>query len=261
MAVGTDPLESALKKAIERLAAQEGSLLAAALEPILLSNLARGRVRYFLEHQENSNLEDYIRRVADYYEQLHEYIHQIQQERRAEVWEPIYKKLHRWAFGRLRRKGFLVEEIHRHQHHVHCATEAAMRILHAHFPYDTDFDPWAFVIVEHMVSKHAERLRKDRQKEQNTVSVDQWETGLDMLRDQITSHFHEQIADQSELLDAIARLPSLVQRQLILRRYFDGWSFEQIAAESGKKVNAIYRLHYEALTNLRKILRSKRDNK
>ncbi len=233
----------------------------AALEPILLRNHARGRVRYFLKHQENGDLEDYIRRVADYYEQLHEYIHQIQQERRAEVWEPIYKKLHSWAFGRLQQKGLLIEEIRRHQHHVHCATEAAVRILHAHFPYDTGFEPWAFVIVEHMVNKHIARLMKERQKEQNIVSVDQWETGPDMLRDQITSLFHEQIADKSELLDAIAQLPSLAQQQLILRRYFDGWSFKQIAAEQGKTVNAIYRLHYEALANLRKILRSKRDNK
>lgn len=261
MAVGTDPSESDLKKAIERFATLEGGKWTAALEPILLTNHARGRVRYFLDHHENSNLEDYIRRVADYYEQLHEYIHQVQQERRADVWEPIFQKLHRWAFGRLRYKGYPVEEIHRRQHHVHCATESAMRILRAHFPYDTGFDPWAFVIVEKMVNKHAGYLWEESQKAQNTVSVDQWEMGSDNLRDLIASAFPEQIADQSEILEAITRLPSLAQRQLILRRYFEGWSFKQIAAEQGKTVNAIYRLHFAALANLRKILESKRDIK
>jgi RNA polymerase sigma factor (sigma-70 family) len=57
-----------------------------------------------------------------------------------------------------------------------------------------------------------------------------------------------------DLLDAIDQLSSEDRRTIILLYYFEGKDFDEIAEVLDRTKNALYKLHFDALENLRKIL-------
>ena len=133
-----------------------------------------------------------------------------------------------------------------------CATEAALRILDAHFPYDTEFEPWAYTIV----SMSCLRFFRDGTKKsvippQNLVELDEELPDLDTAR-------LMEGTDQSDLLDAISELPD-ARRQVIQLHYFKGMSLPEIANTLGKSAGATHSLHFNALRDLRKILGKNRN--
>ncbi len=52
---------------------------------------------------------------------------------------------------------------------------------------------------------------------------------------------------------------SEARKQVVLLRYFESYTFQQIALKLDKSDNAIYKLHFDALNNLRKIWESSQD--
>lgn len=256
-----EPRQQAIERALHLLAEQRGSELATAVTPIIFTNLDKGRMQTFLEQQDYSPA-DYVGRVADKYEQWHEHVYAVQIEKRTEIWQPLYEQLQRWAFHLLPRLGYPNYASHddKTQRAQACATEAALVLIGAYFPYDVNFEPWAYVLLQNVTRKQMNRRIKPRlEAEAQEVEVDAWHDWLHNLADpagQEQQHLAELRAD---LLDSITQLNSKARQQFILLYYFESQSFEQIATQMNKSLNALYKLHSDALENLRKIWRQNRD--
>jgi RNA polymerase sigma factor (sigma-70 family) len=237
------------------LAEQRGSELAAAVAPIIFTNLDKGRLQTYLE-RESCSPDDYVERVANKYEKWHDHVCAVQIEKRTDVWQPLYEQLQKWAFGYLSRMSYpnYVSQDEKLEQAQACAAETAVVLIDAFFPYDVNFEPWACVVLHNVVRKQIERRIKPRLRAQNKeVEVDAYDDWLPNLLDpagQDAQHLAELRAD---LLNAIAQLASEDRQRLIILHYFESKTFKQIAAQMGKNQNTLYKLHYDALENLRKI--------
>lgn len=221
------------------------------LRRILHTNLDRGRVEHFIEN-DIARVNEYVRRVHECYLRLHPCIESVQKARTDEAWQPLLLNLQTWAYNFLRRKGF-APGLSTREIAEECATEAALRLLDAHFPYDTEFNPWAHTIV----SMACFRFFRDGTKKtivppQNLVELDE----------QLPNPEEINPANQEErqvLLQAMAHL-SEARRQIIQLHYLDDLPLSEIARRMGKSAGAIHSLHFNALHDLRKIFTNNRDN-
>ncbi len=232
-----------------------GKGLAGNIRPILYSNLERGRIEAYLEG-DIDRLGEYVERLAARYAGLSASIHEIQTERTNKAWEPLFERMQTWAFNFLVRKGFHADDSTR-EIAVECASDAASMLMKAHFPYDTDFDPWAHVIVQNACRKFIRAgTKKSAIPDENLVNLDE----------NLRSLVDPPPEDRDSSKDLTAILPNAIEqlsesrRQVIRLAYFEELSPEEIAAKMGKSVGAIYSLQFNALEDLRKILGPNRNN-
>lgn len=229
---------------IERTLQAYAPELAGKVRGILSANLDRGRVETFLAG-DPSRVGEYVIRVAETYSRLNPHIHAVQNDQTEEAWQPIFDQLRTWAYNFLLRKNFypgpetlaIADE---------CATEAAVHILDAHFPYDTEFEPWAHTVVT-MTCLHYFRdgMKKSVIPPQNLVELDEHLSDLTAIL--------SEDGDRDDLLEAMSQLPES-RRKVIQLHYFEGRSLPEIADLMGKTPGAIHSLHFNALADLRKIL-------
>lgn len=246
-------LKTAIEQALESLSKQLGTELIMNIRPILMTNLDRGRLQHFMEG-DVSRISSYVLRVAEKFQVLSTFIHQVQVEGTDEIWDPLIHKMQNWALRFLIRKGYQ-DNINTQENAKECANDAARNLLGAYFPYDTEFEPWARVIV------HFACLKFIRSDLNQAPVIDE---GLDVLEDTLESTndpaAKNGIGDnESDLLKAVSQL-SGARRDVIELRYFQGLTLPEIAEKMGKTVRAIYSLQFYALQDLRKILRGFRDN-
>lgn len=225
--------------------------LAISIRPILYANLDRGRVETFIGN-DLSRVGEYMQRVIEQYARLNLYIQSVQDERSDTVWQPLFQKLQIWAYSFLLRKNFALGDSTR-VIAEECATEAALRILDAYFPYDTDFEPWAHTIITITCLRFfRDGTKKSLIPAQNIVELDD---ELSNLED--ASLLNQE--DKSDLLESMSGL-SDARCQVIRLHYLEDMSLPEIARVMGKTVGAIHSLHFNALQDLRKILSKNRNN-
>jgi len=238
-----EQIQHELEKALESLAESKGDGLVRQIRPILLANLERGRVERFLEGSLD-RMPAYVAWVAEEFSALHGYLHQLQHERSAEVWTPLYERMQTWAYNFFLRKGFSAG-MQTQEIAGECASEAAVNLLHAYFPYDNDFDAWAHIIVQNACRKYIERaFKKSAVPDGQIVDLDDNLVGANDL---LTGELGE------ELVNALAQLTK-ARREVIQHLYLDELPAEEVARKLGKSVGAIYSLQFHALEDLRKIL-------
>ncbi|HJR79148.1 MAG TPA: sigma-70 family RNA polymerase sigma factor [Anaerolineales bacterium] len=247
-------LQREIETALESLAEEKGMGLVIRIRSILSANLDRNRIQKFTEGKAVS-VEEYIRRVVGNYERLNAYIHQLQIERSNEVWEPLLKNMRKWAYRFLVKKGYQANQV-TWEHAKECANEAARSLLGAYFPYDTDFEPWARVVVQNACLKFLRSIGKE---------IPILEESLDDLEDTLRRFSGPVFRDEdrkdrqySELFEAILQLSDL-RRQVIEMKYFQNLSPSEIAEKLGRNVRAIHSLQFHALQDLRKILAQNRN--
>jgi RNA polymerase sigma factor (sigma-70 family) len=243
-----------IEQALKSLASQKGDQFVTSIRPILYTNLDRGRIQGFIETEIN-RVSEYVSDVADYYISLSSLISKLQIEKTEEVWEPLSEKLQRWAYYFFIRSKFHAG-IETQEIANECANTAAITILEAYFPYDTDFDPWAHVIVLNTCRKFIWNATKKSVIPPNSI-VELDETLSAMSASVFENRKYQEV--KSDVLNAISQL-SDVRRQVIELHYLDGFSLPEIAKIMGKSIGAIYSLHFNALDDLRKILGTNRDN-
>jgi RNA polymerase sigma factor (sigma-70 family) len=249
-----ETLHHQLEQALKRLAESRGDELARQIKPILLANLDRGRIQRFLEEKAD-HVQSYVWHVADGFSTLHIYLHKLQTERDPEAWHPLYERMQTWAYNFFLRKNFAADD-HTREIAIECATEAAIQLLNSHFPYDTDFDPWAHILVQNTCRKYIHNsLKKSVVPQEKQVE----------LEDDLADLNHLPLEAQmlmtelgTELESALAQL-SEARRSVIRMLYFDGLDLEEIAKKLDKSAGAVYSLHFNALGDLRKILSAIRD--
>jgi len=248
-----EDIKAEMENALGILSEQKGNEIAMRIRSILYTNLDRGRIQGFIEG-EIDRVHDYVWRVAEKYMNLSPYINEIQNEGAVNAWEPLIKQLQRWAYNFLRNDVVDMPPLENAQE---CANEAAITILGAHFPYDTDFEPWAYVIVKNVCSKFIRKAtKKSTVPQQSIIHIDDT---LDTIKDLQFEQQEHQKDLQDDLFEAIAQL-SNGRRQVIELKYLQDFSLNEIAPKMGKSIGAIYCLHFNALNDLRKILSKNKDN-
>ena len=261
MSWNAETLQETIEQALHRLAEQRGSELATAVASITFTNLGKGRVQNFLERQGYSP-SDYVWRVADKYEQWHDHLYAVQIEKRADVWPPLYEQLQKWAFHYLPRIGYpsYASRDERLQQAQVCAAEASLVLINAFFPYDVNFDPWACILLQNVARKEMDRrVKPNLEAQKQEIELDAWDDWLQNLLNPADGDEQRLVDLRTDLLGAIGQLSSEDRQQFILLYYFEGQTFKEIAAKMNRRLNALYKLHSDALENLRKILKENRD--
>ena len=241
-----------IKDELERIK-KENPALGEAVAPIVLLNLAEGRVEKFLESGTTQTVEQYIQRVVRYYLKCHESIRLLEAEQE-EAWQEFIQKLVKWAYAFLRRKG-VPEHIGRAQIADDCGHEAGARLANIRFPYDVHYDSWSCRVTHNVclnyIRKHTEKLEYV---DLDLSEVSEWLAASSKPADTI------QADKRMDLLNAIDQLYSEDRKTFILLYYFEGKDFDEIAEILDRTKNALYKLHFDALENLRKILHDRGDN-
>jgi RNA polymerase sigma factor (sigma-70 family) len=251
-----DLLEQAIQTALQNLAEDKGGELAKIIHRILSANMERGRLQVFLERNEDNAPGDYVRVISECYAKLNAYVHQVQVEKTEEVWNPLFRKMQHWAYSWWLKHNFPpgVETFLIAQD---CAAEAAAALVNAHFPFDTDFEAWAVVLVQYICLQKISQLNRLKSiPDYNLVELDEALTDKSGFAD---SNQENQDNIRDQLIEAIEHYINGLRKQVILMHYFDGLPFYEIAERLGRSRNAIYKAHFDALESLRKLLSQKVD--
>jgi len=172
-----------------------------------------------------------------------------------EEWQRLFELLFRYARSMLRRYNSQVDSA------ADFAQLACESICSRPFPYDVTFNAWAGLILKNHIRMKRLRSRDVSDRAPGAVSLDRAshdEAGDDRLHDLLADPSNDSIFERRELrewlLDAIQRLPSREQQDVILLKYFYSASDEAIAQQLDRSVQAVYRLRHRALLGLRSIL-------
>lgn len=252
-------LKAAIEKALQEMDGETGRVVEA-VRPILAGNVKSGRIQRFVnEDPDSAAVMAYVERVARYHEACHEQVHELQVEKSAEAWEALYVLLQKWAYAFLRRRGFPARG-DRYEHAVACAGEAAATILSTRFPFDVHFQRWAYVILQNICRRHIENHWNSRDALHNSpVDLNEWDDWAQNLAHPTAEEDIERIGLRHDLLEAITELASDARAEFILLYYFHQRTFAEIAEMMGRTTNALYKLHFDALEELRKIWQAKQD--
>jgi RNA polymerase sigma factor (sigma-70 family) len=254
MSLEPEKIQPEIEKALDILAESKGEELIREIRPFLMANLERGRIERFMDGKTDS-LPAYVQRVADTYTGLHAMLHQIQVEQSTRVWEPLFDRMQTWAYNFFLRKNFSATA-DTQQIAAECTSDAALNLLNAYFPYDTDFDAWAHIIVQNACRKYIERaFKKSVVPEDQIVDLDD---NLASSNDLPLEGQMLQNESGDELRGTVAQLTE--SRRIVVQLiYFEGLDAQEAAQRMHKTVGAIYSLQFHALDDLRKILSTIRD--
>jgi RNA polymerase sigma factor (sigma-70 family) len=252
LSLESEHIERDIEGALKHLAGSEGEGFVRHIRPIIQANVARKRHEWFMQRNPGG-IHDYVACVAKGYRELHPYLHQLQQERDKDAWAPLFHRMLQWAYNYFLRKGFSTDSKTGELAHE-CATAAAMNLIGAHFPFDTDFDAWAHRIVLNACRKHMQQsFKKSAVRDEQLVDLDENLVGTDdLLRENHIGDLREKLEKALEKLDS-------ARRTVVQLLYFEGLSVSEVAKRMGKTVGSIYNLHFRALANLRKILKDSDD--
>ena len=229
---------------------EEEPALARAVAHIVWANAEQGRLAKFLAAGDVADERDYVRCVVSRYREQYDYVRRLQESEDAQVWEALFTRLQKRAYGVLTKKQFLIPG-ERYEHAVQCATDAALVIARRRFPFDTYFHAWANVVVYYVCGNHVRQARNGRSvPDEAQVSLDAWDGWLQNVADPAAEVAHSRVEQRHDLLQQVATLAE-AQRNFVMLYYFEQKSYEEIAALMGRSKNALYKLHFDALTNLR----------
>jgi RNA polymerase sigma factor (sigma-70 family) len=243
----SDPLP--FLQALERYRPEWGDAVTAAIQAVLCLNVQRCRFQRYQRFNPEATVETYVDEVVERYKATHAYLFLIQQGKDPEVWETLTLKTRRWVYGFLIH--WKLDETTRTSLTLDVAQETCIELMHAHFPYDCEFDAWACTITHNIYFKYMHRHFSSLVVDEFDISeAEEW---LSTIEDLSLLNPETLLAERQWLLDALEKL-SPKQKDMIWLFYFEGWLLSQIAAYFHMSMNAVYKLHFDALARLRKIL-------
>jgi RNA polymerase sigma factor (sigma-70 family) len=245
-------LAARLERVLQQINIQNARL-SQTISALLHRSVEYGRAQKALGENPDDNVcREYVERVINYYQEHHALVTHLERGD-AETWIETIKKIQRWAngyfiqrkmYGRLRKK--CVEE---------CVPNTVLAYLSSSYYYDTDFDAWFCVLVQNVCRNYIKDQRHPNHTAQaQALSYDKFEFLLEALADKNEIDSRKLSELRSVLLEAVEKLSSNARRELILLLYFSDYSFKEIADSMDKTLNATYKVHFDALNELRDIL-------
>jgi RNA polymerase sigma-70 factor (ECF subfamily) len=118
-------------------------------------------------------------------------------------------------------------------------------ILNAHYPFDSGFDAWSCKLTKHFTYKYMQHHA--------SRAVDHVDFSQEIEEIESPFDLENTVENRQYVLQAMEQLTQN-QREVIWYIYFEGWSQKQIADHFHVRIDAIYKRHFDALKQLRKIL-------
>lgn len=230
-----------LRQAIEGLAQTKGPEFVHAIEEIIFESHSKKRFGDFLTEPKGNTPEDFVNRVAVFYEAHHSEMESLFLYGDNEAWQKMYVTLQEMAYNFLLKLGFYPHK-DTQNYAQECAQEAGTQLLGSHFHYLCSFQSWVAVLVHNVCYK---QIDKDTKYEK--VPFEEESLKLSQLAD-------SQLEDEDEIAQlhaAIARL-SDKEQQFVQWRFFDDppLTLAQIAAKTGKSVSTAHHKSEEILRKL-----------
>ncbi len=232
---------------------------------IVLRNVASGRVQrviiagQFTESRKALS-EAYIDRVIASYLREHGRVEALAA--RDEVaWTELFQQLASRAYNILLRmqapSGRAQDEA------ADFAQDVCETIFNHPFPYDVSFDAWVTRILKNRILWCYTRSPDLADRKPWMWSLDRPSRSgpdddfslYDLLSDESSDAPFEKSEVQEMLIQAINRLRSTAQQQVVVDTFFYDLSDDEIAMRLGKTKQAVYNLRFRALRNLRRILK------
>lgn len=245
----TEEFTKALEITLTSLTDHLGEETVAALQPILLANYAKGRVDKFTEGNP-AKLEKYILRVADIYQRNHAQLVKVQLDLDETEWEELFAKIIKWSRSYFFRKSFSPHQLD-HDFEYTLVSDIALAILKSKFPYDAEFLAWVRVIVQNVCLKNMRSLFETTKNQDDIDELDKAISHIVGGKNEEDKHIDQEAT--TVLSQAISKIKE-PKKSIIIMRYIDDFSLEEIAVKLNKSISAIYSLHFRALNDLRKIL-------
>lgn len=243
-----DGLLKELKFEIEKLMEVEPEI-GPDVSRILIDNWADGRIEKFFNSKTEDSVYDYACRVVKYYKKCHPFVLKIERGHPA-AWDMLLEKMSKWAFWFFRKKG-LPDYLDFVQISNDCANDAGARLINIRFPYDVHFESWACRVVQNVCLNHIRQFADKLDYADYDSDLSEIDERLHELGVQSGA---ESVDKRMDLIAAIDQLSSEDRKLFILLYYFEGKSFREISVILDRTMNALYKLHFDALENLRKIL-------
>jgi RNA polymerase sigma factor (sigma-70 family) len=242
--------EHDLRNTLKNLEAQVDQALAPEIYQVLRTNLERNRIAYFLHNCPGSTLDEYVQRVVEIYRRLHPYLYELQEEKSEAAWVALLARMERWAYSYLIKKGFEYSDATRQLAQDYCA-DASIKLVHARFPYDTEFDPWVVVLLQNICRKGMRTaVRHDGGLHAQTSMDEEW---VENLPDPDGDGSNSIFDFRQDLFQAFKTLEP-DERQVLQLYYFQGFKPAEIAARLGKGPSFVYSIKFLALAKLKKVL-------
>src|SRR5690606_26282323 len=236
-----EKLRQELEEALAQVAQQRGKKYAAALRPIVLTNWQNERVERFVDNGTVENGSSYVKHVERCYDAWHEYVHSVQKTRDEDVWQELFGQLCAWAYGFLKRKLPGISNEEKWDHAKSCAAEAAIQLIKSRFPYDTEFGPWAYVVLRNVSYSYLKHLFSSQSvPHHEVIDLEKWEGWLQNLSDPSSQKPFEQFEVVQLLQQAIQKLPP-GQKEFVLLYYLEEKSYREIAQLTGRSTQALYK--------------------
>ncbi len=218
--------------------------------PILLANKRTGRMARAMATGRYATTDDYTRAVAGYYQAWQPTLQHLVAEGDEALWSELFTRLQCLARRYLRHAApHLIDGLD--DTAIACAEDAAIAILHGRYPYDCDFLAWSYATLRTICRRSLYQLC-------NATDLFPY----CMAQNDIGELWAEQEDECDDRLDALLqdvsqatpRLATASRRQFARLRYYEGKGYDQIAAEMGKSINALYKLNSDTLANYRQLL-------
>lgn len=240
-----------IERALHELRDRVEPELGQAVTRIVWANVDHGRVYKFLSNGDAVDVDDYVDRVLNYYRLHHEHVRRIQESADPGLWDALFQKLQKLAYGILSKHSFMAPR-ERFEHALQCATDASLVIADRRFPFDTNFEAWTYVVLLYTCKNHMRAERRERSAPYGeVVSLDAHDGWMQNLVDPTGEQMRRSFEQQHDLLQQVEKLGD-AQREFVQLYYFEQKSYGEVAEIMGKKANALYKLNFDALDNLRK---------
>ncbi len=218
---------------------------------IVRQNASRGRLRKFLESETVASVHEYVQLVAAHYRRQAGAVAAVKQSDDPEIWEPFYILLQKWAYGALTKRDHLYPA-ERQDHAEACAADAAVVIRTQNFPFDAEFEAWAYNVVVYVCASHVRKARGGPSVPDHAqVSLEQSTGATRSVVDPQADIRRRRFDQRYDLMQHIRAL-SGAQQQFVMLHYLEEKGYDEIAALMGRSKNALYKLNFDALANLRK---------
>jgi RNA polymerase sigma factor (sigma-70 family) len=195
---------------------------------------------------------EYVDDVFANYHLYHDLLVRLEQQEE-EAWLMLYNKMRDWANAIF--MGYKIDGPLRIDCVEDCVPNAVMVYLGSTYHYDSDFEAWLFVLLRNVCRKHIRNQVKSTSiPDKETVSMDGVTYLFEKLSDGKEGEAGRIKELGEELFAAVEELSSEARQQLILLRYIDEYTFVEIAEILDRSMSATYKLHFDSLNELRKIL-------
>lgn len=217
------------------------------IQPVLLANAQSGRTARALATGRYATPGDYNQAVANYYRLWQPTVQRLVGERDEGLWAELFARLQCVGRGYLQKAALYLND-GLEATAVACAEDTAITIMRHRYPFDCDFMAWTFATLRTVCRRSLYQLC-------NATDL------LAYCRTELDDN--EAVADAATdgddgpadlLAWATPRLATANRRQFARLYYYEGRSYEQIAAEMGKSLSALYKLNSDTLANYRQLL-------